>query len=54
MKESLRNKIQAIKASGKGKKQVLTLKHGQRDSLSEVIKTKEQADLFMKMLKSAQ
>lgn len=55
MKESVKSKIQQIKASGKGKKNVqVTLKSGNRDSLAEIIKTKEQADLFMKMLKAAQ
>lgn len=42
-----------IEESKKHKSDVkVTLKSGEEDSLSKVIKTKEQADFFMKMLRA--
>ena len=53
MKEKILQKAKALaeKAEKTGKTGVeFTLKSGNTSSLGEVIKTKEQADLFMKML----
>ena len=43
----------AQKAKESGVKLEFTLKYGEETSLSKVIKTKEQADLFMKLLRLA-
>lgn len=54
MKKSIQDKIDQIKALAKGTpNQQYTLKSGNQDSLSKVIKTKEQADFFMKLLRDA-
>lgn len=55
MDEKLKKDIEEhiAKAKATGKKDVKsTLASGDNDSLRKVIKTKEQADLFMKILKS--
>ena len=55
MDENLKKKIDDLwlQAKKTGKKDVkATLKSGNENSLNKVIKTKEQADLFMKILKS--
>lgn len=53
MKETLANKVAALtkKARENGKK--AEVKVPASSSLHQVIKTKEQADLFMKLLKEA-
>jgi len=53
MKESVYSRLRAItkKAHEQGKKQ--NIKTVSSSSLHQVIKTKEQADLFMKLLKDA-
>lgn len=53
MKESLEDKLAALdkKAKEGGKK--LKVRNPPKSSLEQVIKTKAQADLFMKLLKEA-
>jgi hypothetical protein len=55
MDENLKKRIDELwlQAKKTGKKDVkATLKSGNENSLNNVIKTQEQADLFMKMLKA--
>lgn len=55
MKETIEEKINQLRQQAKkaGKKDIkVTLKSGGETSLGKVIKTKEQAEFFMKMLKS--
>lgn len=55
MKETLRYKIMQLsnKAKESGKKDIkATLSSGDSNSLNKVIKTKQEADTFMKMLKA--
>lgn len=53
MKESLHNKIMAITKKAREQGNKPNLKTVGSSSLHHVIKTKEQADLFMKLLKQA-
>ncbi|MBX2920681.1 MAG: hypothetical protein KF746_00715 [Chitinophagaceae bacterium] len=55
MKETISYKIKQLssKAKGSNKKNIkVTLTSGNTTSLNEAIKTKEEADVFMKMLRS--
>ena len=55
MKETIKHKIKQLsnKAKATGKKDIkATLSSGDNSSLNKAIKTKQEADTFMKMLKA--
>ena len=53
MKESISHKIAALTRKAKENGMKIKVRQPRRSSLEQVIKTKAQADLFMKLLKEA-
>ena len=53
MKETISNKIERLTRQAKSQGQKVELKIPVQSSLHHVIKSKQQADLFMKLLKEA-
>ncbi|GAA4340904.1 MULTISPECIES: hypothetical protein [Flaviaestuariibacter] len=53
MEKKLQQKLEALQKQAQGNGKVTHSTRRNRSSLSQIIKTKEQADRFMKLLKSA-